>query len=157
MRPLTIFTFLAGVVLGGCASPAATSMTTPFEQLATESLARIDGRISVRGLKADVDVLRDEWGVPHIYARNLDDLFFAQGFVVAQDRLWQMEIWRRTGEGRLAELVGPGGVPHDRLYRLLKFRRPVDEAEWTSYHPDGKRIFTAYAAGVNAFIAAAGD
>jgi penicillin G amidase len=157
MRPLTIFTFLAGVVLGGCASPAATSMTTPFEQLATESLARIDGRISVRGLKADVDVLRDEWGVPHIYARNLDDLFFAQGFVVAQDRLWQMEIWRRTGEGRVAELVGPAGLPHDRLYRLLKYRGPVDAAEWNSYHPEGKRIFTAYAAGVNAFIASAGE
>src|SRR5687768_6555593 len=157
MRALGIFIFIGGMVLAGCARPAATSTAPTFEQLAKESLAPIDGRVGVRGLKADVDVLRDEWGVPHIYARNVDDLFFAQGFVVAQDRLWQMEIWRRTGEGRLAELVGPAGLPHDRLYRLLKFRRPVDEAEWNSYHPDGKRIFTAYAAGVNAFIASAGD
>src|SRR5688572_19390412 len=157
MRFLAIFIVFAGVMAAGCARPAETSTEQSFEQLAKESLARIDGRIGVRGLKADVDVLRDEWGVPHIYARNPDDLFFAQGFVVAQDRLWQMEIWRRTSEGRLAELVGPAGLPHDRLYRLLKYRGPVDAAEWNSYHPEGKRIFTAYAAGVNAFIAVAGE
>ena len=143
--------------LAGCAGMAATSDAPTWQRLAEESLARIDGRLGLRGLKAEVEVLRDEWGVPHIYARNLDDLFFAQGFVVAQDRLWQMEIWRRTGEGRIAELVGPAGVPHDRLYRLLKFRGPFDEAEWGRYHAEGRRIFTAYAAGVNAFIASAGE
>src|SRR5687768_6033259 len=157
MPAFGIFIFVAGLVLAGCGRPAAMSIAPAFEQLAKESLAPIDGRVGVRGLKADVDVLRDEWGVPHIYAQNVDDLFLAQGFVVAQDRLWQMEMWRRTGEGRVAELVGPAGLPHDRLYRLLKFRRPVDQAEWTSYHPEGKRIFTPYAAGVNAFIAAAGE
>ncbi len=157
MRALTIFGVLAGVIGAGCARPAETSTATTFEQLAKESLAPIEGRVDVRGLNAEVEVLRDEWGVPHIYARNVDDLFFAQGFVVAQDRLWQMEMWRRTGEGRIAELVGPAGLPHDRLYRLLKFRGPVDESEWNSYHPEGKRIFTAYAAGVNTFIATAGD
>src|SRR5687768_15249621 len=129
MRALTIFVVLAGVVLAGYARPAETIVQPTFEQLAKESLAAIDGRVAARGLKAEVEVLRDEWGVPHIYARSVDDLFFAQGFVVAQDRLWQMEIWRRTGEGRVAELVGPAGVPHDRLYRLLKFRGPVDDAE----------------------------
>ena len=115
MRAFTIFVVLAGVTAAGCARPAETSTATTFEQLARESLARIEGRVDVRGLNADVEVLRDEWGVPHIYARNVDDLFFAQGFVVAQDRLWQMEMWRRTGEGRIAELVGPAGLPHDRL------------------------------------------
>ncbi|HVG85459.1 MAG TPA: penicillin acylase family protein [Vicinamibacterales bacterium] len=108
-------------------------------------------------MKTDVEVLGDEWGVPHIYAQGLDDLFFAQGFVVAQDRLWQMELWRRTGEGRVAELVGPAGLPHDRLIRLFKFRGPYSDAEWERYHQEGRRIFTAYAAGVNAFIGAAGD
>src|ERR671911_1269131 len=157
MRALTIFVFVAAAVLADDARPAEIYLAPTFEQLAKESLARIDGRVSARGLNAEVNVLRDEWGVPHIYARNVDDLFFAQGFVVAQDRLWQMEMWRRTGEGRISELVGPAGLPHDRLYRLLKFRGPVDAAEWNSYHPEGKRIFTAYAAGVNAFIAAAGD
>lgn len=141
----------------GCSRPEEPAPSPSLEQLAKESLARIDGRITVPGLKANVEVLRDEWGVPHIYAADMDDLFFAQGFVVAQDRLWQMEIWRRTGEGRVAELVGPAGVPHDRLIRLFKFRGPADDAEWSSYHPEGKRIFTAYAAGVNAFIASIGD
>src|SRR5687767_12393057 len=157
MRALSIIVLIAGLVPAGCARPAETTVAPTLEQLAKESLAAIDGRVGVRGLNAEVEVLRDEWGVPHIYARNVDDLFFAQGFVVAQDRLWQMEIWRRTGEGRVAELVGPAGLPHDRLYRLLKYRGPVDAAEWNSYHPEGKRIFTAYAAGVNAFIASAGE
>ncbi len=91
--------------------------------------------------------------MPHIYARNTDDLFFAQGYVMAQDRLWQMEMWRRQREGRLAEILGPSAVARDRTARLLKYRGPLDDREWTSYHPDGKRIFTAFAAGVNAFIA----
>lgn len=157
MRPITIILLLAGYVLAGCARPAEPRSPTGLDELARQSLAQIDGRIAVQGLKGEVDVLRDGWGVPHIYAQDEDDLFFAQGFVVAQDRLWQMEIWRRTAEGRVAELVGPAGVRHDRLYRLLKYRGPFDEAEWSSYHPEGKRIFSAYAAGVNAFIASVGD
>ncbi len=100
-----------------------------------------------------MEVIRDRWGVPHIYARNTEDLFFAQGYVVAQDRLWQMEMWRRQREGRLAEILGPSAVARDRTARLLKYRGPMDDREWTSYHPEGKRIFTAFAAGVNAFIA----
>ena len=157
MRALTVFVVLAGVIGAGCARPTETATATTFEQLAKASLAPIEGRVDVGGLNAEVEVLRDEWGVPHIFAQSVDDLFFAQGFVIAQDRLWQMEMWRRTGEGRIAELVGPAGLAHDRLYRLLKFREPIDESEWNRYHPEGKRIFTAYAAGVNAFIASAGD
>ena len=72
---------------------------------------------------------------------------------MAQDRLWQMEMWRRAAEGRMAEVAGPGAVARDRTARLLRYRGPFDDAEWTSYHPDGKRIFTAFANGVNAFIA----
>ncbi|MCC7181286.1 MAG: penicillin acylase family protein [Acidobacteria bacterium] len=153
---------ITSLVAACCALASCARATSPppphtFAELARASLSQIDGRLVVAGLEADVQVLRDEWGVPHIYAQDMDDLFFAQGFVVAQDRLWQMEIWRRTGEGRVSELVGPAGLPHDRLVRLLMFRGPVDEAEWASYHPEGKRIFTAYAAGINAFIASAGD
>ena len=157
MRATILGLAVSVITCAGCAPSAETRTAPTFDQLAKDSLARIDGRISVAGLHAPVEVLRDEWGVPHIYAQNVDDLFFAQGFVVAQDRLWQMEIWRRTGEGRIAELIGPPGMPHDRLYRLLKFRGPFDDAEWNSYHPEGKRIFSAYAAGVNAFIASVGD
>lgn len=128
-----------------------------LEQLAKDSLAQIDGRISVQGLRDSVQVVRDRWGVPHIYARNLDDLFFAQGFVQAQDRLWQMEMYRRTYEGTLAEILGPAYVRHDRLVRLLAYRGPFDDREWSHYHPEGRRIFEAFARGVNAFIAQAGD
>jgi penicillin amidase len=121
--------------------------------LARAALAQIDGEVKVPGLRAPVQVVRDTWGVPHITAQSADDLFFAQGYVMAQDRLWQMEMWRRAGEGRMAEIAGPTAVARDRTARLLKYRGPFDETEWSSYHSDGKRIFTAYAAGVNAFIA----
>ena len=124
-----------------------------FKALARESLSPIEGDVRIPGLHARVDVIRDQWGVPHIYAQNIDDLFLAQGYVMAQDRLWQMEMWRRSREGRLAEILGSSAVPRDRTARLLKYRGPMDEREWTSYHPEGKRIFTAYAAGVNAYIA----
>src|SRR5687768_16049749 len=128
-----------------------------LEQLAKESLAQIDGRVALAGIRDTVDVVRDRWGVPHIYARNIDDLFFAQGYVQAQDRLWQMEMYRRTYEGGLAELLGDTAVRHDRLVRLFKYRGPFDDREWKRYHPEGKRFFDAFAAGVNAFIAQAGD
>ena len=157
MRSIGIAVMICAIVPGGCARSTAPHTPQTLEQLATTSLARIEGRLALPGLKADVEVLRDEWGVPHIYAKDMDDLFFAQGFVVAQDRLWQMELWRRTAEGRVAELVGSAGLQHDRLIRLFRFRGPYDEEEWARYHPEGRRIFTAYAAGVNAFIASAGD
>jgi penicillin amidase len=155
---LTKFALLACVLLqSGCTRPTEPAKPQTLEQLAKSSLSQIEGRVSLAGLKAEVEVLRDEWGVPHIYARDMEDLFFAQGFVVAQDRLWQMELWRRTGEGRVAELVGAAGLPHDRLIRRFKFRGPSDEAEFARYHPDGRLIFNAYAAGINAFITAAAD
>ena len=121
--------------------------------LAQRTLPLIDGELKLGGLKRQVTVVRDQWGIPHIYADNTDDLFFAQGFVAAQDRLWQMEMWRRAKEGRLAEVLGPRAVERDRVARLLRYRGPFDDTEWTSYHPEGKRIMTAFAAGVNAFIA----
>jgi penicillin amidase len=124
-----------------------------FMDLARASLAQTSGTLTLPGLSAEVEVIRDRWGIPHIYAKTVDDLFMAQGFVMAQDRLWQMEMWRRQAEGRLAEVLGPQAVERDRVARMLKYRGPMDEREWTSYHPDARRIFTAYAAGVNAFIA----
>ena len=136
------------------AAAAFTAQTRPdISALAKASLAEIDGEIKVAGLRAPVQVVRDTWGVPHITAQSTDDLFFAQGYVMAQDRLWQMEMWRRAAEWRMAEIAGPGAVGRDRAARLLKYRGPFDDSEWTSYHPEGKRIFTAYVAGVNAFIA----
>ena len=145
----------AGVVLGllflaaGCSQP---SEPGSFDELARRSLAQLDGELDVPGLKEPVEVLRDEWGIPHIYAQNVDDLFMAQGYVMAQDRLWQMEMWRRWHEGRLSEIFGPEAFDNDLRTRQMMFRGPWDESEWTSYHPDGERIFTAHAAGVNAYI-----
>ncbi len=126
-----------------------------LDALATAALSQIDGTLTAEGVKAPVRVVRDSWGVPHIYAQSTEDLFFAQGYVMAQDRLWQMEMWRRAGEGRLAEVLGPGALARDKQARLLKYRGGVTDAELTSYHPEARRIMTAYVAGVNASIAQA--
>src|SRR3989454_317208 len=90
------------------------SAASDLAKQARAALAQTSGRIELAGLTKPVEVIRDSWGVAHIYAQTQEDLFFAQGFVAAQDRLWQMEIWRRTGEGRLAEVLGPSP-----LVRLL--------------------------------------
>lgn len=115
------------------------------------ALAQTSGRIEMMGLAKTVEVLRDRWGVAHIYAQTVEDLFFAQGFVAAQDRLWQMEIWRRTGEGKLAEILGESAIERDRFARLMRYRGSM-EAEWTSYAPDARQIIEAFVRGVNAFI-----
>src|SRR5438034_2327763 len=115
-------------------------------------LAQLDGTIIVPGLDSVVEVRRDPWGVPHVYAKTQQDLCFAQGFVAAQDRLWQMEMWRRIGEGRLAEVLGPGFVERDRIARLLAYRGDMT-SEWASYAPDAREIVRAFVDGVNAWIA----
>lgn len=148
---------VAAAVAAGMFSTGTRSRQASFETMARDALARIDGTVALPGLSDTVEVIRDRYGVPHIYARNVDDLFLAQGFVHAQDRLWQMDMYRRTFEGRLAEVMGPDYVTHDRLMRLLRYRGPWDDREWTTYHPEGRRIFDAFAAGVNAFIDHAGD
>ncbi|MBC7844793.1 MAG: penicillin acylase family protein [Gemmatimonadaceae bacterium] len=112
--------------------------------------------LSVPGLTAAVEVRRDRWGVPHIYAKSQHDLFFAQGFVAAQDRLFQMEMWRRQGEGRLAEVLGPAAVQRDRFARLFTYRGSMAR-EWAAYGADTKAIVTAFVGGVNAYIAQAAD
>ena len=136
--------------LAGCATPV--TQPPSLADLASKSLAQIDGELQVSGLREPVEIIRDEWGVPHIYAQNDDDLFFAQGYVMAQDRLWQMEMWRRWHEGRLAEVFGLDALDYDRRTRLMMFRGPFDDEEWTSYHPNAERLFTAHANGVNAYI-----
>ncbi|MDH3208176.1 MAG: penicillin acylase family protein [Gemmatimonadota bacterium] len=143
------------VILALAASLTACSAPAPpasLDELADRALAEIDGELSVPGLRAPVEVIRDEYGVPHIYAENDHDLFFAQGYVMAQDRLWQMEMWRRWHEGRLAEIFGPEALPYDQRTRLMMYRGPFDETEWTSYHPDARMLFTAHAEGVNAYM-----
>src|SRR5690348_4115118 len=89
-------------------------------------------------LHQPVEILFDRWGVPHIYAKNTDDLFFAQGWITARDRLFQIDLWRRIGSGKLAEAIGPSGVGRDRMARLLRYRGDW-EKEWSSYAPDTKQ------------------
>jgi penicillin amidase len=144
-------------VMLALATQTAAAQPSTFADLARSSLATIDGSVALKGLRDTVRVLRDSSGVAHLYAKNTDDLFFAQGFVQAQDRLWQMEMYRRIYEGRLSEILGERALRSDKLARLMKYRGPFDERETASYHPEGRRIFDAFAAGVNAFIAQAGD
>jgi penicillin amidase len=114
-------------------------------------LAKLDGEIQLPGLKEPVEVLRDQWGIPHIYASSAEDLFFAQGVVAAQDRLFQIDMWRRLGVGETAAVVGKQGLEADRFARLLKYRGDLD-AEWASYSPDAKQIASDFTRGINAYI-----
>src|SRR4051812_2747264 len=108
-----------------------------FDALARASVSQYEGALQVPGLRDEVQVIRDRWGVPHIYAQNVDDLFMAQGFVVAQDRLWQMELARRLAEGRLSEIVGAEGLAHDRLYRRVQIPRPGGQGRGGNQYPRG--------------------
>lgn len=110
------------------------------------------GRIRLPGLSAGVEILRDRWGVPHIYASNRHDLLFGQGFVHAQDRLWQMDFQRRVVRGRLSEIFGAMTVETDRAMRILGMFR-VAEAEAAGLSDFSRADMAAYAAGVNAAIA----
>jgi penicillin amidase len=103
------------------------------------------------GVGQPVEILRDRWGVPHIYAANTHDLFFAQGWITARDRLFQIDLWRRAGAGKLAEVLGPAALPRDRIARLVRFRGNWDD-EWRSYAPDAREIAVAFVDGINAYI-----
>jgi penicillin G amidase len=110
------------------------------------------GEITIPGLSGPVEVLRDDQGVPHIFADTADDLAMAQGFVHAQDRFFQMDLGRHATSGRLAELVGEAGVESDKVVRTLGWRR-VAEQELPLLEPRTRRLLQAYADGVNAYIA----
>ena len=102
-------------------------------------------------LRQPVEILIDHWGVPHIYAKNEADLFFAQGFNAARDRLFQIDLWRRRGLGQLSEVFGPAFVEQDKAARLFLYRGDMDK-EWAAYGPDAKEIAGHFVAGVNAYI-----
>jgi penicillin amidase len=111
-----------------------------------------NNRATPQGLSGGVEVIRDRWGVPHIRARTDLDAFYAQGYVHAQDRLWQMEISRRTGAGRLSEILGSAALENDKFLRTWGFYRAA-EAAYPALSERTKAILNTYAAGVNAFIA----
>lgn len=124
----------------------------PPPAAAAKALAVVSGTLHMPGLRGPVRVLRDRWGVAHIYAGDAHDLFFTQGVVAAQDRLFQMELWKRAGRGRLAEILGPSALQRDVNARALQYRGDM-QAEYTSYSADGEAILTAFTDGINAYIA----
>src|SRR5215472_14969871 len=116
-----------------------------------DSLPQLDGTITIPGLSAPVTVRRDNHGVPYIHAASLEDLIIAQGFITAQDRLWQMETLRRHGAGTLAEVLGSSLLPHDRAQRTLQLRAAADRAA-AALPPDRLHWLDLYARGVNDYI-----
>jgi penicillin amidase len=149
-----IFWLMVSIAPAGSAQTALPDTVNPpsLKARAEAALSVIHGTLKVAGLQQPVNVLRDRWGVAHIYARNQHDLFFAQGFVAAQDRLFQMELWKRSGQGRLAEILGPSALLRDINARLLTFHGDM-KAEYESYSPDTQDILEAFTAGINAYIA----
>ncbi len=119
--------------------------------LARRSFPVEDGDLAVPGLEARVEIIRDRDGVPHVYAETEHDLFFAQGYVHAQDRFWQMDVWRHIGAGRLSEMFGGGQVETDMFLRSLGFTG-LAEQELTMLSPGSLAVLEAYAEGVNAYL-----
>ena len=107
--------------------------------------------LQIPGLYEPVEILTDRWGISHIYAKSQDDLFFAQGYNAARDRLFQLEIWRRRVTGTMAEIQGPKALDRDIGARLLRPRIDLRQ-DMHFYHPDGEQIITAFVQGINAYI-----
>src|SRR4029077_5945431 len=120
-------------------TPALADENTKLADRAHKALAAVSGELRVPGLRKPVRVLRDKWGVAHIYRQNKHDLFCAQGVVAAQDRLFQMELWKRSGQGRLSEVLGSSALQRDINARALQYRGDM-EKEYLSYSPDTKAI-----------------
>lgn len=136
-----IFTCIALAIIG----------YVSLKHLITKSFPQYEGELTLSGLHHSVKILRDEFAVPHIFAEDEHDLFFAQGYVHAQERLWQMDIARRAGEGRLSEVLGTSTLKFDRMLRTVGFRHIAEQLEQT-ISPQSKAILEAYSDGVNAFI-----
>jgi penicillin amidase len=122
-----------------------------WRHLLKRSLPAKNSRFTLNGLSKPVEIIRDRWGVPHIYAQNDQDLFFAQGFVHAQDRLFQMDTFRRVGSGRVSELIGSSGLATDRFARYFGWNK-VAEAQMRSLDAETQKLLDVYSAGVNAYI-----
>ena len=107
---------------------------------------------NVAGLNGPADIVIDHWGIAHIFAANIRDAFFLQGYNAARDRLWQIDLWRKRGLGLLAKSLGPAYIDQDRAARLFLYRGGM-EKEWAAYAPDSRQWVTAFVDGVNAYVA----
>ncbi|MDO8287581.1 MAG: penicillin acylase family protein, partial [Rhodoferax sp.] len=106
--------------------------------------------VKVAGLQQPAQILVDRWGVPHIYAASQDDAFFVQGYNAARDRLFQIDLWRRRGLGRLSEVFGPSFVEQDTASRLFLYRGDMQK-EWQAYGKNAQGIAERFVAGINSF------
>jgi penicillin G amidase len=141
---------MAGAIAGGASMGlAASAAAVLWHRLARRPLPRVKGTIAVEELRGRVRVRRDRWGVPHIEAEEHEDLYFAQGYCHGQDRLFQMDFYRRVVEGRVAEMAGEEGLAVDRLMRTLGIRRIAREEE-LALDPDLRARLERFCAGVNA-------
>jgi penicillin amidase len=122
-----------------------------IKEMSRAKLPKIDGQVFLKGLKEEVEIIRDEWGVAHIYANNINDLVFAQGFVHAQDRLFQMELNRKVARGRLSEIIGKKALDSDRIARTMGYERVAKE-DWELFGNDEQQIIIDYCNGINAYI-----
>ncbi|HYU61279.1 MAG TPA: penicillin acylase family protein [Solirubrobacterales bacterium] len=138
----------------GAAALGASAAAALRHQFLRRPLPRTEGRQRVAGLSAPVEIRRDRWGVPHVSARTIEDLWFAQGYCHGQDRLWQMELYRLSSSGRISEIAGRPGLPSDRLMRTLGMRR-FAEREEAGLEAGLRAQLEACCAGVNAAAASA--
>ena len=128
------------------------TLTSAHGAAPTRKLSTNDDQIwELAGIKQATKILIDRWGVPHIYAANQDDLFFAQGFNAARDRLFQIDLWRRRGLGQLSAVFGPSFVEQDKATRLFLYKGDMD-VEWRAYGKDAARITNRFIAGLNAYV-----
>ena len=141
-----------GAAAGTLGAAAAGAIGGLYAGVVRRPLPVREGRVSVPGMGGEVDVVVDTWGVPHIFASTMPDLMRAQGYLHAQDRLWQLELNRRVVAGRLAELVGEAALPLDRWMRTLSLRH-VAEQETPLLSDETRNLLEAYAQGINARIA----
>ena len=131
---------------------AQTQAAPPIDRAAAQAAPSGATTSTVSGLDAPVEIIRDHWGINHIYAQTEHDLFFAQGYAAARDRLFQFEVWRAQATGTVAELLGPDELERDIGFRLFRFRGDMTQ-EMNHYHDRGAEIIPAYVDGVNAYIA----
>ncbi len=146
-RFLRIFIGILGIVL-----VIAVAVLVLGVRIIKKSLPQTAGTLIISGLQSPVKIYRDTFGVPHIFAQNEADLFFAMGYAVSQDRLWQMEINRRAATGTLAEIFGSKAIEADQFIRTIGIPKIASELT-QKISSESRSILTAYAAGVNAFLA----
>ena len=147
----SVLASVALVVHAG-APQTASSQVAPAPAPVSADAALSSTTITLPGLNAPVEIIRDRWGINHIYAETEYDLFFAQGYAAARDRLFQFEVWRAQATGTVAEMLGPSELERDIGFRLFRFRGDMTQ-EMNHYHDRGSVIIPAYVDGVNAYIA----